>query len=88
MEKRAADPAIAPTFFLWSPFVPNRYYYEVCYNLAIQSHRPSDPAQYVPGWTMLLPEGTLLAFSRCDHPSCPMAICPSKHHSIVAGMQL
>ena len=29
MEKRRNDPAIAPTFFLWNAFVPNRYYFEV-----------------------------------------------------------
>eukprot|EP00752_Nemacystus_decipiens_P010943 g9725.t1 len=29
MERRAADRAIAPTYFLWNAFVPNRYYYEV-----------------------------------------------------------
>ena len=36
MERRAADPAIAPTFFLWNPFIPNRYYYEVCTSEALQ----------------------------------------------------
>lgn len=29
MAKRDADRSIAPTYFLWNAFVPNRYYYEV-----------------------------------------------------------
>ena len=28
-KKRKDDPTIAPTSFLWSPYYPNRYYFEV-----------------------------------------------------------
>ncbi|CAM9245467.1 unnamed protein product, partial [Sphacelaria rigidula] len=30
MEKRLADQSVAPTSFLWLPYFPERYYYEVC----------------------------------------------------------
>ena len=33
MESRKQDPAIAPTYFLWNAFVPDRYYYEVLFCL-------------------------------------------------------
>lgn len=55
MERREGDPAIAPTYFLWNAFLPNRYYFEVRWGMESKCcyRMPSNVSQTPMGPCML-----------------------------------